>query len=79
MTSTDWELTAALAVLRQAQHEAAELSHTVCDAQMLDAAQRRCGSALRIVERIRAGLDLGFNHVHNDYRPSVSQYGEFHG
>ena len=79
MIRHDWELTAALAVLRQAQQEAAALRHSACDTQTLDAAERRCGSALRIVERIRAGLDCEFRRARNDRFPSASRYGEIHG
>jgi hypothetical protein len=58
MISTEpWELAAALAVLEQAQQEAAALRDMIGDEQALDAAERRCGSARRLVERIRATLD----------------------
>lgn len=79
MISADWELTAALAVLRQAQQEAAALRGLTCDMQMLDAAERRYCSALRIVERIRAAMNGDAAHRRNDYTLSASQYGEIHG
>lgn len=57
MFAEPWELTAALKVLEQAQREAVALRDMTSDLQTLDAAERRCGSARYIVERIRAGLN----------------------
>lgn len=56
ISAQPWELTAALSVLELAQQHAATLRDSTSDSQALEAAERRCSQARRMVERIRATL-----------------------
>lgn len=67
ISAQPWELTAALSVLEQVQQYAVTLRDSASDSQTLDAADRRCSQARRMVERIRATMDSFPGSRHGEY------------
>lgn len=79
ISAKPWELAAALAVLEQAQMEAATLRDAHNDEPALRIAEHRCGSARHLVERIRATLNLDLDRSCTQRTLPMLRQGELRG